>query len=68
MNLAAVSLLARLLYGISATDPGFAPDEPDVSGDIERVDDTTVAATVTLPSGDHYRIVVEWLGDREAVA
>lgn len=36
--------------------------------DIERVDDTTVAATLTLPSGDHYRIVVEWLGDREAAA
>lgn len=58
---AAVGLLARMLYGVSETVPNVDPDSPDLAGDIEVSGDHAVTATVTLPTGDTYRVTVEWL-------
>lgn len=62
---AALSLLSQMLAGIQ--HPAFvSDDEPTFSAkSISTVPDAEDAVEVVLitPSGDHYRITVEWLQD-----
>jgi hypothetical protein len=59
---AAVSLLSRMLFGISETallqkpvtaEPDFALDEIETIG-------TAISTKVVMPSGDVFRVVVAW--------
>jgi hypothetical protein len=58
----ATQLLAQLLASIDDPhDEGIAVD--DIVGA-----QSGVSAEVTLPGGDRYVVVVQWIGDREAEA
>lgn len=63
MSNAAVPLLARMLFGISNTGQSFDADAPDFSANFEVPDDHTVSTIITLPTGDEYRVTVEWLAE-----
>ena len=58
----AVTLLARMLTGISTTAQRVDADAPDFAGDFEEAGEHTVKMILELPSGDTYRVTVEWLG------
>ncbi len=60
---AATGLLARMLFGISQSARPVDPEEPDFGGDFEATNAYTVAAKITLPAGDTYRVTVEWLAE-----
>lgn len=56
----AIDLLARALAG--------APDPFDIgtAASIDRHGEHGVSAEIELANGSRYRIVVEWIGDRES--
>lgn len=61
---AAISLLARALFGIGETgrmEPNPDPDEPDLSMSEIDTDGDEARAKVHLPSGDTYSVAVRWL-------
>jgi len=60
---AAISLLAEMLYGLSATaDLRSRPDPaaPDFSLDNIATDGTTVSTKIVMPTGDVYEVSVAW--------
>jgi hypothetical protein len=59
-TMGATALLAGAITAVS--DP---TGEGIGAGDFETLEHG-VAATIHAPSGDRYRISVEWLGDRES--
>lgn len=63
---AATMLLGRMLFGISASSPGAVDDvTPDVSvEEIAEAGPGRVETVLTLPSGDKFKVTVEW--DSEA--
>lgn len=61
MSNAAVPLLARMLFGISGTAKGVDVYEPDFAADFDVPSEHVVTSTITLPTGDTYRVTVEWL-------
>jgi len=64
---AAISVLARCFAGLSLAssfEHDRDPEAPDYSADFEPQEtDDKIAALVELPSGDRYRITVEWLSE-----
>lgn len=59
---AATSLLAQMLFGIGSTTRNVDPDEPDVAlSSIEASGEHSVETVVVMPTGDRYRVTVEWL-------
>lgn len=64
---AASGLLARMLTGLSITaPPGLAnadgDPEPDFgAGEFELLGENGIAVTIHLPSGDQYRVTIDWL-------
>lgn len=61
---AAVELLAKMMFGISETTHSLDPETPDLAADFESAGEHAVCTTLTLPSGDTYRVTIEWLGDK----
>lgn len=62
---APTKFLARLLTGLSFTNFEVVdPDAPDYSADITDVREHTVESVVSVPTGDTYRVTVEWLSER----
>lgn len=60
----AASLLGQMLAGIGMATGGAPLDVPTLSlEDAEPQGDFGMAATLVLPSGDKYRVTVEWLRD-----
>jgi hypothetical protein len=57
----ATQILAAALSGVGD------PTGEGVGADIEAIENGA-AATIHAPSGDTYRVAVEWLGDEEAAA
>ena len=62
----AIDLLARLIASTSTV--GVDPLSFGTAASVESQGDHGVSAELELPSGDRYRVVVEWLGDREGDA
>lgn len=60
-QMGATQLLAQLLASIPD------PHGDGVGGDIREIPNG-VEIEVTMPTGDLYRVAVEWLGDREGLA
>lgn len=58
---AAVGLLARMLFGLSQTAARVDGTAPDFGADFMPYGDHAVAATITVETGDQYRVTVEWL-------
>lgn len=59
-NAAAIDLLAQMLTGIQ--HPSFlSEDEPTLSMEAMAQEGDKVSAILTRPSGDRYRLSVEWL-------
>ena len=61
-RLGATDLLARLL----ATTPD--PFGLGTAASIEPLGEHGVRSEIELPTGDRYRVSVEWIGDREAAS
>lgn len=59
---AAVSLLSRMLFGVSETAQleRQSAEEPDYALDQIEADGTAVSTKLYLPSGDVYRVSVAW--------
>jgi len=51
-----------MLFGIGSTTRNVDPDEPDVAlSSIEASGEHSVETVVVMPTGDRYRVTVEWL-------
>ena len=59
-RLGATNLLAAAIA--SSSDPFSI----GTAASIEEHGEHGIEAVVTMPSGDRYRVVVEWVGDRES--
>lgn len=58
----AITLLSRMLAGISATSAPHGEHEADFSAStIATWGETGIYATIHMPSGDTYRVVCEWV-------
>ena len=59
---AAISLLGRMLAGLSSTAPQSVGDEPDISmSTIREIGETGLFARITTHTGDVFRVVVDWV-------
>lgn len=63
MSNAAVSLLSRMLFGVTETAPQVGSEDEMTLGldSIEPVGEHGVATEIVLATGDKYRVSVEWL-------
>ena len=62
-QLGATNLLAKLL---ASFDEAFDPEGAGIGADVIGGIPNGVKAEIQLPSGDRYRIAIEWLGDNES--
>jgi hypothetical protein len=62
---AAITLLSRMLAGLSMTAPshhGVEDEEPDFSATaIMPLEETGLFFLLSMPSGDVFRVIVDWV-------
>ena len=56
----ATNIIGRLLASYDLTD---GADSAGIDVDIDSPGGSTVTATISLPSGERFRVEVEWLGE-----